>query len=177
MKIIPKIYQHNMTNLLLNNSLFGQLLFIKIVFVIFILIFLGMIISILRKSELLKRIIFWDFQEITTYRHYGIRKIVKSWQKTRARIETGMESEYKLAVIEADSLLDEVLKKMGYPGESLGERLESLTAVSLPNLEEAKETHKTRNNIVHDPDYRLSLDEAKKTLEVYERALTDLQAL
>jgi len=74
-------------------------------------------------------------------------------------------------------MLDDILKRMGYSGETLGERLNKLTIASLPNLEEAKEAHKIRNNIVHDPDYRLSLDEAKKTIETYERALTDLQAL
>ncbi len=74
-------------------------------------------------------------------------------------------------------MLDDILKRMGYGGESLGERLEKITVASLPNLDEVKVAHKTRNNIVHDPDYRLSLDEARKTLEIYEKTLTDLQAL
>jgi len=47
----------------------------------------------------------------------------------------------------------------------------------LPNLEEARAAHQTRNNIVHDPNYRLSLDEARKILAVYEKSLIDLQAL
>jgi hypothetical protein len=54
--------------------------------------------------------------------------------------------------------------------------LQKVTAGTLPNVEEVWEAHKIRNNIVHDPDYRLSLDEAKRALEIYEKALTDLQA-
>ena len=88
-----------------------------------------------------------------------------------------MESEHKLAVIEADSMLDNILKRMGFGGESLGERLEKLTVASLPNIEDAKEAHKIRSNIIHDPAYKLSLDEAKRIIEIYEKALTDLQAL
>jgi hypothetical protein len=88
-----------------------------------------------------------------------------------------LESEYKLAVIEADSVLDDILKRMGFAGQTLGERLEKLTSASLTNIEEVREAHKTRNNIVHDPNYRLSLDEARKLISIYEKALVDLQAL
>ena len=88
-----------------------------------------------------------------------------------------MESEYKLAIIEADSILDEILKRMGYMGDSLGERLEKLTSASLPSLDEVKDAHKVRNNIVHDPDYKMTLDEARITIASFEKALVDLQAL
>jgi len=152
-------------------------LILKIVFIIISLILFGFIIFILIKSNWLKRWLLWDLQEFFSQRPYGAVRIVKQWTKIASRLETGLESEYKLAVIEADSMLDDILKRMGYSGETLGERLNKLTIASLPNLEEAKEAHKIRNNIVHDPDYRLSLDEAKKTIETYERALTDLQAL
>ncbi len=153
------------------------LFILKILFLILSLFFLGVVIFVLIKTTWIRRIIFWDAQEFLTYRSYGVRKIAKQWLKIRARLDTGMESEFKLAAIEADSMLDDILKRMGYGGESLGERLEKITVASLPNLDEVKVAHKTRNNIVHDPDYRLSLDEARKTLEIYEKTLTDLQAL
>ncbi|PIR71619.1 MAG: hypothetical protein COU43_01525, partial [Candidatus Nealsonbacteria bacterium CG10_big_fil_rev_8_21_14_0_10_37_25] len=95
----------------------------------------------------------------------------------KRRLETEMESEWKLAVIEADKIMDDILNRMGFGGKSLGERLGKLTAVSLPNIEEVKEAHKIRNNIIHDPTYRLSLEEAKRVIAIYEKALTDLQAL
>jgi len=73
-------------------------------------------------------------------------------------------------------MLNDILKRMGFGGETLGERLEKLTAATLPNLEQIWEAHKIRNNIVHDPDYRLTLDEARKVLGIYEQALRDLEA-
>jgi len=87
-----------------------------------------------------------------------------------------LESEYKLAVIEADNMVNETLKRMGYGGESLGERLEKLTAATLSNIEEIKEAHQVRNNIIHDPNYRLSLDDARKVLSIFEKAFKDLEA-
>ncbi len=153
------------------------LLIVKIIFIIFSLFFFGFIIFALVKTLWLRRLIYWDLQEFFTFRPYGIRKIDKQWLKIKGRLDTGLEGEYKLAIIEADLLIDDILKKMGYGGETLGERLSKLTTVSLPNLETVKEAHKSRNNIVHDPDYRLPLDEARRTIEAYEKALTDLQAL
>ena len=118
----------------------------------------------------------WDIVEFFSFRPYGIRKVEKDWAKITARLETDLESEWKLATIEADSILNDILMKMGFAGETLGERLDRLTIATLPNLQQIREAHKIRNNIVHDPDYRVSLDEAKMAVGIYEQALRDLQA-
>ena len=116
-----------------------------------------------------------DITEFLTYRPYGLKRLDKIWAKIGKRLETGSEAEYKLAIIEADALLNEVLERTGLKGETLGERLKQLTVKSLPNIENAWEAHKTRNNIVHDPDYRFNLDQARKTLAIYEKSLQNLQ--
>jgi uncharacterized protein YutE (UPF0331/DUF86 family) len=155
----------------------GGLLMIKIIFLAFGFIFLGFIILAIVKTTYFKRLIIWDLMEVLTSRAFGVGKFSKKWKKVQKHLESGFESEAKLAIIEADSMLDDVLKEMGYPGESLGERLEKLSTDFLPNLEEVKKIHSIRNNIVHDPYYKLDPSEAKKNLEVYEKALIYLQAL
>ena len=155
----------------------GWLLVLKIIFVGISLFFIGFIIFALIKTSWLKLLILRDLQEFLTYRHFGLRKIEKEWQKIKGRLEAEMESEWKLAIIEADKIMDDILNRMGFGGASLGERLTKLTAVSLPNIEEVKKAHKIRNNIIHDPTYRLSLEEAKRIMTIYEKALSDLQAL
>jgi len=162
---------------LLEPKLSGWLLFLKILFIAASAVFLGFIIFALAKTSWLKRMIIWDLQEILTYRPFGVSKVEKSWQKIKAGLETGIESEYKLSVIKADKILDDTLNRMGFGGVSLGERLDKLTTASLPNLEEVRAAHKIRNNVIHDPDYRLSLEDARKAIAAYEKALTDLQAL
>jgi len=155
----------------------GYLLAIKIFFIGFFLLLLTIIIILLSRTNFMPNLILEDLFEFFTYRSVGTRKLLKQWTKTRARLETGSESEYKLAVIEADSALDEILKKMGYTGETMGERLEKINVAVLPAIDEAQEAHKTRNNIVHDPDFRLSLDEARKVMAIYEKTLTELGVL
>jgi len=164
-------------NFLLFPEITGYLLVIKIIFILFGLAFLGFTIWALIKTTWLKRIFLQDFKEILTYRPYGIRKLTKEWKKLEERLSTQLESEIKLAVIEADSLVDETLKNLGYTGESFGERLDKLTADILPNLGEVRQIHNIRNNIIHDPTYKLSQDEAKRALAVYEKALIELDAL
>lgn len=157
---------------------FAKWLFIpEILFLATALFFIVFIVFALIHTSWLKRLYLYDLQEFFRHRPFGARKVAKDWNKIKARLATGLEAEYKLAVLEADSVMDDVLKRMGFGGMSLGERLDKLTAVSLPNLDEVRLAHQTRNNIVHDPDYRLSLDEAKKTLAIFEKSLTDLQAL
>lgn len=155
----------------------GWLLALKILFIVLSLILAGFIIFALLKTSWLKRLIIWDLQEILTYRPFGLRRIEKEWQKIKGRLEIEQESEWKLAIIEADKIMDDILNRMGFGGASLGERLGRLTVVSLPNIEEVKEAHKIRNDIIHDPSYRLTLEEAKRVIAIYEKALTDLQAL
>jgi hypothetical protein len=166
----------NIASYIILSEFEGWLLILKIVFLILALISLIGISLFLFKSSWFKRILLWDLAEILTYRPFGVRKMVRAWAKIMARLEIGTEAEYKLAVIEADLMLEDILKRMGYAGTTLGERLEKLTAATLPNIEQVWEAHKTRNSIVHDPDYRLSLDQTRKTLAIYEQALKDLQA-
>lgn len=161
---------------LISPTFSGWLLILKILFIVAALILFGFIIFALAKTAWLKRLWIWDLVEFFSFRPYGVRKVVKAWAKITSRLETGLESEYKLAVIEADSILNDILKRMGFGGETLGERLERLTTATLPNLKQIWEAHKIRNNIVHDPDYRLALDEARRVLDIYEQALRDLQA-
>lgn len=153
----------------------GILLSLKIIFIVISLFFLVIIFYSLRKSSWLKNRFLQDMVEILTYRPYGIKKMAKIWSKIKGRLEAGSESEYKLAVIEVDSMLNDVLERMGFKGEILGDRLKQVTTDILPNIEETREAHKVRNNIVYDPDYKLTLDQARKVLKIYEQALRDLQ--
>lgn len=155
----------------------GGLLIFKTVVLFFSFFFLAGIIYFLFKTSWLKRIILQDLYEILTYKSYETRKLEKSWQKIVKRLEAGLESEYKLAVIEAEEILNQALKGIGLKGESAGERINQLTTTLVSNLDALKDAHKIRSNIVHDPNYRLSLEEARKILEIYKKSLGDLEVI
>ena len=163
-------------NLISLKSILPEILLILKILSIAVFVFLLIIIlRSLRKSSWLKYRLFQDMTEFLTFKPYGVKKIAKVWSKIKGRLETGSESEYKLAVIEADSMLNDILERMGFKGETLGDRLKQVTTDVLPSVENSREAHKIRNNIVHDPDYKLTLGQAQKVLEIYERALRELQ--
>lgn len=148
---------------------------LKIIFIILSLLFIVGIIFLLLKNSWLKFRFLEGLTEFFIYRPFGVKRAFKQWLKITKRLETDREADYKLALLEADNLLDEILNKIGYKGESLGEKLKQLDPGTLPNLEEVWQAHKVRNNVVHDPDYRLSLEKAKKIMGIYEQALRDLE--
>ena len=153
------------------------LLILKIIFgSISLLMIIGIIYFIL-KTNYLQTIYFQDVAEVLSFKPYGTRKIIKQRDKIKSRLSLPLEAEHKLAVIEADNLLNEILARIGYQGETLGEKLKQLTSLKLSNLDQALEVHKIRNSIVYDPDYRLSLEQAQKAIEIYEKSLKELQAL
>ncbi len=168
---------NNIISLIVSPPFPGPILFLKIIFLGLSLILSVVIIVLLFRTRWLRFRFLEDIFEFFTYRPYGVKKLVKQWAKIKGRLEVGFESEYKLAVIEADSILDDILKKLGYAGDTLGEKLDNVTSAVIPGVEDAREAHKIRNNIVHDPDYMLDSDTVKRTISTYEKVLTDLGAL
>jgi uncharacterized membrane protein len=87
-------------------------------------------------------------------------------------------NDWKLAIIEADIVLDEALKKIGYSGVSLGERLKSITPSQLTCLDDAWQAHKVRNQIAHGgADFVLTRRLAEDTIKQYRRVFSELKIL
>jgi hypothetical protein len=105
------------------------------------------------------------------------KKSNKAWLKIKKHLSYNDESHSKLAVIEADNLLDDVLKSANVRGETLGERLKNLNPAQLPNLNEIWEAHKIRNRLVHEPDYPLDSQTALKVISFYEKAFKGLELI
>lgn len=163
-------------NFILNPEFEGWLLVVKAIFIIVSLILLGAIIPLILTTSWLGYRYARDLTEFTTYRPFGAKKSLKQWIKIINRLKTNKEAEYKLAVIEADNMLEGVLEKINIKGETMTEKLENIDLSVLSNKEQALEARKVRNEIVRNPDYELSLEQAKKTIDVYEEALRNLEA-
>ena len=75
-------------------------------------------------------------------------------------------AEWKIAIIEADNILDNILKEVGYEGDTLAERLKA--AGDGEAMQEAWEAHKIRNAIAHDGEVKLTQREARRVVGLYE---------
>ena len=99
------------------------------------------------------------------------------WDEIQKHLNSTKEAEWKFAVIEADSLVDHVLKSSGYPGDTMGERLKNIDKSQIVTLDYLWEAHKIRNRLAHDMNYFLRYGEAKRAIQLYEKTLKELQAL
>ncbi len=78
--------------------------------------------------------------------------------------------DWKVAIIEADILLEETLNKAGYVGVSIGDKLKSANSSPFNSLEDAWEAHKIRNKIAHaGSDFILTQKIAQDTINRFER--------
>ena len=100
----------------------------------------------------------------------------EKWEKIQNDILSNNPSDWRLAIIEADTVLDEMVKTMGYKGADLGERLKSIEPSDFDTLNDAWEAHKVRNRIAHDGSaYPLTHDEAKRIIGLYERVFREFK--
>lgn len=107
----------------------------------------------------------------------GYGPIDARWEEIKRHLHSTNESEWKFAVIEADKLTDDILKKIGYPGETMGERMILIKPEQLNTIGYLWEAHKMRNNIVHDPNFKMIHEDAVKALSLYEAVLKELRAI
>lgn len=106
-----------------------------------------------------------------------IDKITEDWQKIIQDFQKGDEANLKLAIIEADKLLDDIFKKANFPGADMGERLENINSAQLSCIDDVWRAHRIRNKIAHETNFVIKRDEADIIIKVYERALEELQVL
>lgn len=98
----------------------------------------------------------------------------EKWQDIESKINSANPADWRLAILEADIVMDNMLKQMGLPGETLGERLKSADPSFFNTLQEAWGAHKIRNIIAHEgTDYNLTYNEARKAIDYYRRVFEE----
>ena len=105
------------------------------------------------------------------------QKMVLRWQKMRGDIEVGKESKIKASIIEADGIIEDLIRRM-YAGAPFaaktvptGEMYDTIPAGQIENLPDIKQSHLTRNRIIHDGKYSPTKEEAYEILAPYEEFL------
>lgn len=151
-----------------------QLFPVKIVFILFSAFFLCAVIYFYVNSSYIKYQFLQDVVEFFSWHAYGSREMLKQWEKIKKKIDSSLESEHKLAIIEADDFLQQLLEEKGYQGDTLEELIESAGKVALPDGEGILDAHKVRNEIVYNPDYSLDTQVLKNTLSVYEKTIKNI---
>lgn len=91
------------------------------------------------------------------------------WEHIKKLMESDSEGDWRVAIIEADIMLSDMVDRMQYPGETLGEKLKVIEKSDFNTIDNAWEAHKFRNKIAHEgSDMQLSQRQARRVIELYE---------
>lgn len=96
------------------------------------------------------------------------------WEVVLEYLKSTSENDWRLAILEADSMLEDLLNRLGFEGESLGEKLKSVNKDNFRNLNLAWEAHAVRNKIAHEgSEFAIGSKEANRVVALYETIFRD----
>lgn len=126
-------------------------------------------------------LIYRAYKAVSTFfksREYDLDKsgIKKRWQEIEKMLDGPGEMNYKIAVMEADKLLDFVLKSMTMSGKDMGERIR-FASFKYGRLRKVWWAHVLRNQLVHEATFSLDHATAKRAIKTFRHALEELGAL
>lgn len=98
------------------------------------------------------------------------------WEKVIHHVNSSNPSEWKLAILEADIILSEMIEKMGYHGETIGDKLKKIERSDFNTIDNAWEAHRIRNSIAHEgSDFLLSEREARRIVGLYQSVFEEFK--
>lgn len=155
---------------------------IGILSAVFSVIFLGIIIfSLVRMYE----IQVFDKNEINHEIHEALAKQKErdrnanpKWQYILTLMESPNASDWRVAIIEADSMMEDVLKEKGLSGETVSELLEGAKESGFRSIQDAWDAHLVRNKIAHEGiDFPISQIEGRRVIKMYQNFFEELRVI
>jgi hypothetical protein len=139
-------------------------------------ILLGLIFFIIKtKSNLLdqKEKIIYDTVISSQQKEQAGDKSAR-WQDITGLVKSEDPNNWKVAIMNADILLAEVLDEHGYGAATVGDQLQLAQKDNLKTLQYAWDAHKVRNKISHDAQFNLGQREAQTAISFYEKFFSEI---
>lgn len=106
------------------------------------------------------------------------RSLNPRWKYIGTLVESPNESDWRVSIMEADSLLEETLKDRGLVGASMAELLEEAKENGYSNIQNAWDAHIIRNKIAHEGlDYPITQVEARRVIRLYQNVFEGLDVI
>lgn len=82
--------------------------------------------------------------------HEDVPRTRLRWNRIMEHANSADEHQWRLAILEADIMLNELLDVLGYKGETMGEKMKMVNRANFNSIDEAWEAHKVRNRVAHE---------------------------
>ncbi|MDE2031138.1 MAG: hypothetical protein KGI58_02670 [Patescibacteria group bacterium] len=97
------------------------------------------------------------------------------WHYVLTLIESSNESDWRVAIIEADSMLEELLRNKGFTGNTTSELLESARSNGYQTIQNAWDAHLVRNQIAHaGAEFSLTQLEGRRVIKLFQSFFEEL---
>lgn len=104
----------------------------------------------------------------------SVTKAQLRWQEIVNQSQSENENDWRLAILEADIMLDELLTVQGYAGDTMADKMKQVEVSDFNTIDDAWEAHKARNKIAHEgTSYDLNQREVRRIIELYERVFRE----
>ncbi|HRZ30247.1 MAG TPA: hypothetical protein P5274_01075 [Candidatus Paceibacterota bacterium] len=97
----------------------------------------------------------------------------ETWEKIVTLIGSDNPNDWKLAILEADKVLEMVVNTFAVPGDNMGDKMKNIERGDFEHLEEAWQAHKVRNRIAHEQNFHISQREARVAVDNYEKVFRE----
>jgi hypothetical protein len=100
------------------------------------------------------------------------------WHYIQTLIESSNESDWRVAIIEADTMLEELLKDRGFSGDNLSTLLEGARESGYATIQNAWDAHLVRNQIAHQgSESPLSQVEGRRVIKLYQNFFEEMRVI
>lgn len=119
-----------------------------------------------------------DMKDLSSNTEVAKSKLQERWEKIVANSESTNSSDWRLAVIEADIMLDELLEKLQLPGDTMGDKLKAVEKSDFNTIDNAWEAHKFRNMIAHEgQNFLVNQREIRRIIALYESVFKEFSII
>lgn len=105
------------------------------------------------------------------------KEIVRFWARIAKLAKEGGQANIRLAILEADALVDFFLKKYSYEGETMADRLNQISDFDVPHMPLVWKAHRLRNDLAHTPGLGVSTHQAQESLTAFRDFLIHMGVL
>ncbi len=92
------------------------------------------------------------------------------WNRVMEHANSDDEHRWRLAILEADIMLNELLDMQGYKGETMAEKMKQVARGDFNSIDDAWEAHKVRNRVAHEgSEHQLTEREKNHVIGLYAR--------
>lgn len=135
------------------------------------LIFMGLLIYITVRLEQVRA---FERKRFAAFAHtvaaHDVSKTQLRWNRILEQVSSDNEQNWRLAILESDIMLNELLDVLGYRGETMADKMRQADRATFNTIDLAWEAHRVRNRIAHEGSHlSLSEREASRVVGLYEQ--------